>query len=84
MLPMGAAYFRGEEAAQNVTVVKSKPNKRRKGCNGLLVIQTAAGKQEICNLSHEFLAELSPGDTLVITGKATCPGQAVRTLRLDE
>lgn len=80
-LPTGAAYFQGAEAVQNFTVVKSRPNSRKKFCYGSVSIRTARGVQEICNFGPEFLRELSPGDTLAVVGKVTRLGLTIRELR---
>lgn len=81
-IPTGAAYFWGEGAMQNSIVVKSTPNKRRKGCYGSVDIRTATGELELCNISRDFLEKITRGDTLVIIGRATRLGQTIESFRL--
>ncbi|MBL1436632.1 MAG: hypothetical protein COB08_010590 [Rhodobacteraceae bacterium] len=83
-IPTGAAYFWGEETTQNAIVVKSSPDKRRKGCHGSVDLRIATGDLEICNLSRGFLEELTRGDTVVISGRATRFGQTIESFRLLE
>lgn len=82
VLPVSVAYLWGRESIQKVTVVASKPHTRRKACHGSVVVKTAAGTQEICNLSQEFLGALSTGDTVLISGRATRLGQTIDILTL--
>lgn len=81
-VPTSAAFFWGESATQNAIVIKSNPDKSRKGCYGSVDLQTAGGDIELCNLSRGFLEALTRGDTVVITGRATLFGQTIETLRL--
>ncbi len=82
VIPAGAAYFWGEEATQNAIVLKSSPDKRRKGCSGSVELRTATGEIELCDISRDFLENLTRGDTVVITGRGTRLGQTIETLRV--
>ncbi|MEO1194784.1 MAG: hypothetical protein AAFX45_01255, partial [Pseudomonadota bacterium] len=83
-MPLLAAKVWGQATVQQVQVLQSRPVERRRGCSGLLVIQTINGAQDVCNFPQEFLKSISPNDTLYVFGKATVLGQIIEGLRLVE
>ncbi len=81
-LPAVLARTSGDDVERGYLIVEVEPNRRRKGCHGPMQFQTPAGRQEICNLPKEFLEKISPGDILLVSGKATILGQTIEGVRV--